>query len=362
MNQLNPSQLFTGSYRVYRNDDARGAAQWHAISGDLTSGCTGTAPNGARTCAVSAIGVGGGTAAYVGTLDGLVWVSPDAQTATTPTWVQVNNVKHSPLPNRPVAGFAVDRSNYRIAYAAYNGYDEATPTKPGHVFATSDGGQSWTNISGDLPNAPVNSIVLDPSYPNTLYAGTDIGAFVTYNGGAHWCRARDRHADRRCLATRPGSAAPHHGGGHAWSRRVQARRRDDRAPALVVSKVDAGVPVGPSSNLSYTITLRNIGNGPASGVTITDPVPDSTTFVSASNGGTVNKKGPVTWTGLSVAPGASISVTFTVKIDSSLKKVDVDHERRRQGDLGAGAVRDGFSGRDADRACVRDERRSGVAD
>ena len=74
------------------------------------------------------------------------------------------------------------------------------------------------------------------------------------------------------------------------------------APALVVSKVDAGIPVGPASNLTYTITLRNIGNGPATGVTITDPIPDNTSFVSASNGGTVNKKGPVTWTGLSSHP------------------------------------------------------------
>ena len=37
---------------------------------------------------------------------------------------------------------------------------------------------------------PVNSIILDPSYPNTLYAGTDVGAFVTYNGGAHVDAAR----------------------------------------------------------------------------------------------------------------------------------------------------------------------------
>ena len=90
MNQLNPNQLFVGSYRLYRTDNARTAAQWHAISGDLTSGCTGTAPNGARTCAISAIGVGGGTAACVGTLDGLVWVSPDAQTAANPTWTQID--------------------------------------------------------------------------------------------------------------------------------------------------------------------------------------------------------------------------------------------------------------------------------
>ncbi len=32
------------------------------------------------------------------------------------------------------------------------------------------------------------------------------------------------------------------------------------APALVMSKVDAGQPIGPSSQLTYTITLKNEGN------------------------------------------------------------------------------------------------------
>ena len=90
------------------------------------------------------------------------------------------------LPERPVAGFAVDRSNYRIAYAAFNGFNGATPGRPGHVFRTFDGGKTWTDVSGNLPDTPVNSIVLDPSFANTLYAGTDVGAFVSYNGGTDW--------------------------------------------------------------------------------------------------------------------------------------------------------------------------------
>src|SRR5205823_10376013 len=88
-------------------------------------------------------------------------------------------------PKRPVAGFAVDRSNYRIAYAAFNGFNGATPGRPGHVFRTLNG-KNWTDVSGNLPDTPVNSIVLDPSYPNTLYVGTDVGAFVSYNGGTDW--------------------------------------------------------------------------------------------------------------------------------------------------------------------------------
>ena len=61
-------------------------------------------------------------------------------------------------------------------------------------------------------------------------------------------------------------------------------------PALVVSKVDAGVPVGPSSNVDYTLTLKNIGNADATGVTIKDPLPANTSFVSADEGGTVPER------------------------------------------------------------------------
>ncbi len=229
------------------------------------------------------------------------------------------DTKKAKLPNRPVGGFAVDRSNYRTAYVAYNGYDEATPHQPGHVFKTSDGGQSWTNVSGDLPDAPVNSIVLDPSYPNTLYAGTDVGAFVTYNGGAHWTQLGtgmptvavwqlDLDTLHRVMA-----AGTHGRGAY--------RIADSRpaAPALVISKADAGVPVGPSSTLSYTITLKNVGPANATGVTITDPIPANTSFSSADSGGSF-ANGTVTWSGLVVPSGGSVTVHVTVDIANALKK------------------------------------------
>jgi uncharacterized repeat protein (TIGR01451 family) len=343
LNQLNTNKLFTGTYRLYRTDNAKaplaGDVVFKAVSPDLTSGCTGTAPNGARTCALSAIGIGGGNAVYTGSLDGYVYFSADAQVSDNPTWKRVgssgesgegrghgndghkNNVK---LPRRPVASIAVDRSDYRTAYIAYNGYNQATPNRPGHVFKTTDAGKSWSDISGNLPDNPVNSISIDASYPNTLYAATDVGPFVTYNGGATWSAlgtgfpivAIDQidlnTYDRLMVAGTHGRGA--------------FRLVDNTAavPSLVISKADAGVPVGPGSFIDYAITLRNIGNAPATGVKITDPLPANTSFVSADNGGTFARGhedggGIITWTGLSVAPNASITVNLRVQISSSLK-------------------------------------------
>jgi uncharacterized repeat protein (TIGR01451 family) len=318
MNQLNTNQLFLGTYRLYRTDNARatsaGAVTWKIISPDLTSGCTGPAPNGGRGCFISAIGVGGGQAVYTGSEEGWIYVSPDAQVSGDPTWTRVGVGE---VPNRPVTRFAVDRSNYRIAYAAFASFNAATPSRPGHVFKTTNGGQDWVDISGNLPDSPVNTVILDPSYANTLYVGTDVGPFVTYDGGVTWSALGtgfpivaiwqlDLDPSHRVLA------AGTHGRG--------AFRLGDSTtvPALVLSKVDAGSPAGPSSNVTYTLTVRNIGNAGATGVKVTDPVPANTSFVSADSGGT-NAGGTVTWSGLAIPAGGSVSVHFTVSIADAIK-------------------------------------------
>jgi uncharacterized repeat protein (TIGR01451 family) len=319
MNQANPNQLFLGTYRLYRTNNAEtanaGDVTWTPISPDLTSGCPGTAPNGARGCLLSAIGLAdGGEAVYTGSDDGLVYVSTDAVTNASPSWTRVDR---APLPARPITQFAVDRSNWRIAYASYAGFNGATVNRPGHVFATADGGHSWIDISGNLPDSPVNSIVLDPSNANTLYVGTDVGAFVTTDGGSHWVPLSSGlpvvsvwqlsfDPSHRTLA-----AGTHGRGAFTTSDATQL-------PALVESTSDTGAPVGPGSNITYNINVRNIGNTAATGVSITDPVPNRTSFVSASDGGSLSH-GNIVWNGLTVPAGGSTSVSVTVQIDSNLQ-------------------------------------------
>ena len=69
-------------------------------------------------------------------------------------------------------------------------------------------------------------------------------------------------------------------------------------PKLLVKDVRksySGIPVGPNQNLAYTISIKNTGNLTATGVTITDPIPANTAFVSAGSGGT-HVGGNVVWT------------------------------------------------------------------
>ncbi len=317
-NRANPDQMFLGTYRLYRTDNAEapsaGEVHWDTVSPDLTTGCTEEAPNGARGCLITAIGLAdGGDGVYVGSDDGVVSVSPNAVTSDSPTWTRVGK---RALPNRPVAQFAVDRSDWRVAYAAYAGFGAATPHNRGHVFKTTDGGRHWRDISGRLPDIPVNSVILDPSSDNTLYVGTDVGPFVTTNGGHSW---------RRLGSGIPKVAIwqldydPSHATLAAGTHGRSAYTLDTgaNAPALVVSKSDDGTPVGPGSEVHYTITVRNVGNAPATGVRIDEPIPGRTSFVSASNGGSY-RHGKVQWRNLTVPAGGSTSVDLTVRIAGHL--------------------------------------------
>ena len=70
------------------------------------------------------------------------------------------------------------------------------------------------------------------------------------------------------------------------------------------------LPVGPSSLLTYLITVKNIGNAAATGVVINDTIPDHTSFVSASSG--------VTPTGNTVVWNVGTVMSGTVNANGGL--------------------------------------------
>ncbi|MGA9117228.1 MAG: hypothetical protein WB626_10675 [Bacteroidota bacterium] len=54
------------------------------------------------------------------------------------------------------------------------------------VYASTDGGSTWSNISGSLPNVPANTVVYEEESPGRLYVGTDIGVWYRDNTTADW--------------------------------------------------------------------------------------------------------------------------------------------------------------------------------
>jgi hypothetical protein len=166
--------LYYGSNRLYKTYN--GAQSWIPISGDLTGGPYPGYSSSYGTIATIAPAKTDDQVVYVGTDDGYVWVTQDGGG----NWAQIN----SGLPDRYVTRVAVDPWDAAIAYVTLSGYrfSEYFP----HIFKTTDYGQNWSDIHGNLPDVPINDIIPDPFNPDVLYIGTDVGVFVTENGGTSW--------------------------------------------------------------------------------------------------------------------------------------------------------------------------------
>jgi photosystem II stability/assembly factor-like uncharacterized protein len=92
------------------------------------------------------------------------------------TWTEITGI----LPDRYPMDLAIDPRNSGTFYAAIGGFGT------GRLFKSTDAGATWTDMTGTLPNVPTTAVAIDPSNYNNVYAGTDIGVYVSTDGGATW--------------------------------------------------------------------------------------------------------------------------------------------------------------------------------
>jgi hypothetical protein len=163
----------------YVNLSTNHGSSWTQIGTPGTNGFnTGDAPIDA--IAVSPVG----DVVYV-SAGGKLFVTQNAQDQIDPvTWTEID------LPGGVKAGapnsLAIDPSDGAggAAYAVVNSFQGGG----NHVFQTTNYGQSWTDISGNLPNTPCWSVAVS-SGGNTVYVGTDVGVYSTSNvngGSTSW--------------------------------------------------------------------------------------------------------------------------------------------------------------------------------
>ncbi|HWD69663.1 MAG TPA: hypothetical protein VG293_05670, partial [Solirubrobacteraceae bacterium] len=99
-----------------------------------------------------------------------------------------HQVSMTGLPDRYPAGIVVDKTNRLHAIVVFNGYSRRwiPGAGTGHVFETFDGGSTWTDISGNLPDVPCDAVVLVGS---RIAVATDSGVFIAPDGsgtGTQW--------------------------------------------------------------------------------------------------------------------------------------------------------------------------------
>lgn len=172
----NPRVIYHGFNYLFRSMD-RGDT-WERISPDLTSNDParlGDIPyQTIFSISESPLKFG---LIYAGTDDGHVHVTRDGGQS----WTEI--AKDLPR-GKFIAELVASAFHEGTVYMAQNGKrdDDFTP----YIWKSTDYGKTWTSIVGNIPLGPVNVIKEDPTNPAILYVGTDLGAYVSLDGGASW--------------------------------------------------------------------------------------------------------------------------------------------------------------------------------
>jgi hypothetical protein len=118
---------------------------------------------------------------WSGSDDGLVYLTRDAGKNWTkvtpakdimPEWIQINSIEASPF----------DPATAYVAAAMYK-FDDNKP----YLYKTTDYGKTWKKITNGIPDSAFTRVIReDPNKRGLLYAGTETGIYISFDGGANW--------------------------------------------------------------------------------------------------------------------------------------------------------------------------------
>ncbi len=187
--QHEANTFYHGAHVLLKTQDM--GHSWTEVSGDLTR--NDTTKQGKGGVPYTNEGAGGenyGTLSYVkesphapgviwtGSDDGLVYLTIDAGKS----W---SNVTPSGLKECLVNAIELSPHDPGTAYIATTRYkfNDLTPS----IYKTSNYGRNWTKITNGIPEGSVTRVVReDPVRKNLLFAGTETGMFISYDGGGKW--------------------------------------------------------------------------------------------------------------------------------------------------------------------------------
>jgi len=186
---VDPHVLYFASNVLFKT--INGGHTWDVISPDLTREkyevptsvgiCTDQAkPQATRRGVIYAVAPSHKdvNVIWAGTDDGLVHVTRDGGKS----WKNITPPEFTPWSKVSM----LDASHFddMTVYAAINRFrlDDLKP----HIYCTHDGGKTWKEISGGLPEGPVNTVREDPVRKGLLYAGTELAVFVSFDDGESW--------------------------------------------------------------------------------------------------------------------------------------------------------------------------------
>ena len=167
----NPNTVYYGSDRLYRSADT-GLNHTVVSQGPIQSGVP-----------ISAIGISpqDDNVRIVGLSNGGLWGTTNG--STTLTDLDTTGA----IPNVYIARAIIAPTNVNKAYVSLSAFGVTNVYKTSNLNAAAP---TWTAANGSggtaLPQIPVSAFLVDTLTPTTLYAGTDIGVYVSKDDGGSW--------------------------------------------------------------------------------------------------------------------------------------------------------------------------------
>lgn len=166
--------LYIGANKVLASTDK--GETWKSISGDLTfNKKQGNAPVSTITSLIESPLKKG--ILYAGTDDGRVWMTSNAGS----DWIEIT----AGLPaGKYISSMYASTHQEGTVFISLNDFRKDDFTMM--IFMSTDYGKKWNPVRGDLPDASANVILQDRVSPDLLYAGTDVGLYISFDRGKKW--------------------------------------------------------------------------------------------------------------------------------------------------------------------------------
>jgi hypothetical protein len=97
------------------------------------------------------------------------------------TWNALSSYGFSVGPETKIQAHPADPASAFVTFGSYN--------SSAKLALTTDYGATWTDVTGDLPAIPVNTMIVDPQDPASWFVGTDLGVWQSSDGGSSWAPA-----------------------------------------------------------------------------------------------------------------------------------------------------------------------------
>ncbi|MDX6405453.1 MAG: hypothetical protein QOH70_2908 [Blastocatellia bacterium] len=168
-----PKTMYLGMQYVMKTSD--GAQTWQEVSPDLTS--KNPTPNDQGVIQAISPSAAAPGEIWVGTSNGLVQLTRD----NGATWLNVTPVGLNE--RSEVRLIEASPTDGETAYVIAAAWGDSHP----NIFRTRDAGKTWQKIVNGLPESAIARVVReDPSRKGLVYAGTETGVYVSFDGGDRW--------------------------------------------------------------------------------------------------------------------------------------------------------------------------------